>query len=50
MTEVTIIIDEEGKFQSAYSNSECDVTVLQRGQKDQAIDEVEANLEEIEVK
>ena len=48
MTQVVIIINEDGSYDSAYSDSEIDFKVLKRGSDDAIIDKTEETLEEIE--
>jgi len=47
MTQIVIIIDEEGKFETALTDSEVSCKVLRRGVNDNEIDEAECNLEEL---
>lgn len=48
MTRVFIILNEDGKYDTAYADSECLVSALRRGEDDNLIDKVEEEYEEIE--
>jgi hypothetical protein len=48
MTKIIIIIDENGTFENALSDTEVELQVLQRGTDDSKIDTAESDLEVIE--
>lgn len=47
MTAITIILLEDGRFDTVFSGSEVDVVVLKRGTDDRQIDAAETELTEI---
>jgi hypothetical protein len=48
MTTIIIVLDEEGVFQQALTDSEVNFKVLTKGKDDAAIDQAEAELDVIE--
>jgi hypothetical protein len=47
MTNVVLVLSEEGAFETALSDSEINLRVLRRGTHDNEIDSAESTLEEI---
>jgi hypothetical protein len=48
MTQIVVILDENGVYQGTHSNCEVSLKVLRRGTHDKEIDETETDLEPIE--
>ena len=48
MTQITVILNEDGKFETVLSDSEVNLKVLRRGTDDNDIDVAETVLEAIE--
>lgn len=48
MTKVVIVLGENGEFVEAYSDSEVDFELLQKGKDDNRIEVIESTLEPLE--
>ena len=48
MTQLFVILTEDGVYDSAYADTEVELKVLKRGQDDAKIDQVESEMEPIE--